>query len=327
MKVLVQSTKSHLSRIASTRFSDDQLIRQEEIPCEGDVFVTLAFIDYEGVQNNHRPFLHLVGEIKGIRGTFPCNVDEVTFGDTRFCPRVEYCYQFSNQELAELCEKGLFDKGFKCPDIFRENTFELPMTCSCTAIRQEQKNEVPLMFIEIEHPYNLETSSELSGYNLASYFEDQKVIPTEDTKDAEFDALSQTHDFMFEETVEDENELEDEIQEVEVSEEDILLQQAFENIETRVQNKLVQDETERESATEEPSDTSVLDDKIINDDKDSNKENEKSKVNAAKQYIVEQNQKANEEEKHRQIPAAIQEVAEQAETTEYVSSDDIGMTI
>lgn len=247
MKVNVQRMDSHLSRIAKMRFND-KLDEQNNLECEGEVFVTNTFLGYDE-QNMHRPYLRLLGDVKSIKGKFPCGVTEAIFSDNHTCPKVDYRYNFTNEELAELCTKGLFDNGFKCPDIFVENVFELPMTCSVRAVVPEKSADAPLLFINIDNQYNLETSHESSGYSITKYFEEVKPedVKNKDLNEVEFRDIDDK-DLLFNEETKAEPvaETEELVQkEPELSEEERVLVNAFENIKNRVDDKLVQDNIEK----------------------------------------------------------------------------------
>lgn len=325
MKAHVLSTNSHLAHTACSCLPDDQLEQQSGIPCEGTIFMKQAFIGYAGAQERYRPYLHLCGEVRSVRGQFPCNVTEVTFGESRLCPKVEYHYEFSNEELADLCKKGLFEKGFACPDIFFDNEFELPMTCSCTALKQELEDDVPILFIGVEDAYNLSTSSALSGYSIANYFEEVKQQQDEflTMDEPEYAELSHTED-IFEATEEETlEEPEVETEEVnELSDDEKLLQKAFDNIQNRVQDKITQDVMKQEnkknlaekSDTDESADMSAEESEVSSEMEDA-----KAKNVAKQQQVVRENQTANEETVRRDIPSNIQDIADKDSDVEYMS--------
>lgn len=169
LKIQVQSMNSGLFHMAENRFVHE-MEHEKNLPCEGDVYVTNAFIRLSGWREHFRPCLALQGEVRSIRGDFPCGVSEVSFGDGPERPKVSYEYKLTNRELAKLCMSGMFDDGFRCPDIFFHNTFQLPMTCDCSALPPEQGEDVPLLFVNINKPQNLVTSSLESGYTIDDYF-------------------------------------------------------------------------------------------------------------------------------------------------------------
>lgn len=176
MKVSAQSMKSMdspLSLISRGQLEETQVEHQSDIHCEGDVVIEQAFIEYDAKLHGCRPYLMLVGRINDIRGNFPQNVTEISLDKSQ---HVICYYRFTNDELADLCKKGLFDEGFECPEIFYHNTFELPMVCNCDAITPESEGDIPLLFIGIQNQYNIKTDSASSGYSITEYFNENKCL-------------------------------------------------------------------------------------------------------------------------------------------------------
>lgn len=184
--LMVQTLNSYLARNAMVRLNDIIEISSDAgIQCEGDVLVTKAVMaqDYDNYKLS-RPYLKLIGEVQALRGEFPHNVGEVVY-DNRQKPPVEFHYEMTDNELAVLCQKGLFDDDFECPAIFENNVFTLPMTCSTISIAPTEESDEPILFVGVADQYNLFTDSEHSGYDITSYFEDKKVEEHTRTKVAE----------------------------------------------------------------------------------------------------------------------------------------------
>lgn len=184
-KIRVQGMGSNLARTAAARFPGEMQY-VSGLPCEAVVHLEQAYMcygsGYGSDGSTHRPYLRMVGQVSELRGEFPGGITEVAFNgkaadgrvvdDDIYCPRVDYQYQFSDEELAALCLKGLFNEGFEAPVWFsgQETSFELPLTCECSMLPPETKEDVPLLFVSIEKPYLLETDGYHSGYNLTEYF-------------------------------------------------------------------------------------------------------------------------------------------------------------
>lgn len=174
--------EGHLYHTAVNMFHG-QLEDKINIPCEANVFVTQAFMDHGSEAEQCRPYLVLLGEVRSIRGDFPCGVTEIGLGEGINSPRVEYHCSFSNEELAQLCEKGLFDTGFKCPDIFSNNDFELPMVCDASGLSPFEEGDAPLIFFHIHNSKHIELEEKASGYDLADYFEKIEPVKVEEIED------------------------------------------------------------------------------------------------------------------------------------------------
>lgn len=183
MRLSVQGMNNGLFHMAKNRFVREMKY-ENRLPCEADVFVTNAFVDKGSWRNNGRPYLTLMGEVREVRGDFPCGVSEVVFEEAADRPRVEYEYGLTNDELATLCKAGLFDPGFSCPDIFFSNTFQLPLTCDCAALPPEAEDDAPLLFVAVNDRNSLRTNSAESGYDIASYFpQSQENVTTKELSD------------------------------------------------------------------------------------------------------------------------------------------------
>lgn len=172
MKVMAQGMNSYEARVANTHLPESDLDRQTNVICEGSVFVKQASIRYGSEREHYRPYLQLNGEVHRIKGKFLNGVTEMTFPKEKGYPQVDYKYDFTNDELSDLDKKGLHDDGFRIPDIFLNNYFELPMVCNVCSVKG---TNVPVMFVSVERPYNMEINNVVSGYDLASYFEQAKV--------------------------------------------------------------------------------------------------------------------------------------------------------
>lgn len=172
MKVTVQGMNSYEAHVANTRLPESDLERQTSMYCTGRVFVKQADIRFGGEKEHYRPYLWLSGEVHSLKGSFLNDVTEMTFPKNKVYPTVDYRYEFTNQQLSELDMKGLHDDGFAVPDIFLDNYFELPMSCDVCSVKG---TEAPVMFVNVNQPYNNEINMESSGYNLASYFEKTEV--------------------------------------------------------------------------------------------------------------------------------------------------------
>lgn len=168
MKIRAQGMDSYEARVANTHLPESDLERQNRVPCIGNVFVTGAQMLRSGEKEHYRPYLQLSGEVRSVEGHFLDKDMTLVFPTDRNYPKFDCKYNFTNDELAELVEKGLFDDGFGIPDIFIDNDFELPMLCNICSVKSP---DIPIIFVSIENAYGLETSRAESGYSLSQYFE------------------------------------------------------------------------------------------------------------------------------------------------------------
>lgn len=239
MKVRAFAMDGNLARTAQSSKQPEELEHYNDILCEGNVTVTKAYIEH-GTQKEHcRPYLVLDGIVTSIEGDFPQNVTEVHFDDPHRNVKVSYQYQFSNKELSDMCEKGLFDDGFDVPEIFTKNNgFQLPMNCDCFTVKN---TEIPILFVSVQSQFNLEIDAETSGYVLGDYFEKPVVKESEFVDDEMVPIELDEEKSLFESPTEKTEEQEEVLPQVkELSEEEKILNTAFANIETRVERKVFQ---------------------------------------------------------------------------------------
>ena len=182
MRIRGEAIGSHLSHIAQSRYPD-QLVHMTGLDCDGVIQMNEAYVSLGSAKEQHRPCIVMSGEVwsvKAVDHNFPLDVTEITFGDEKR-PKVSYRYQLSNDEISELVHKGMFgaldqnnrvkDIGFRCPSVFLESPFELPMTGEIIALPPADGRDVPVVFFGVENAYDLETNSYQSGYdNIADYF-------------------------------------------------------------------------------------------------------------------------------------------------------------
>ena len=169
----------------------------KDLPCYGDITVTNAYMganSWYDRDNPGRPYMHLVGECDSIRGDMPYGVSELTFENTKGIP-VDFIYEFTNDELANLVQKGLYSRGFACPDILYQSVMEMPITCDLTVVRPQMSGDIPIIFADIKNKEHILTNSELSQYDITSYFEEPRQMSADD--DYGFNDIQLDSDDMF----------------------------------------------------------------------------------------------------------------------------------
>lgn len=258
----------HLATVANATLPE-KIKTVDNINCLASFHSTQAMMAYGNKTDMHRPYLYLTGHVTKLTGDFPCNINELTLGDENTMenlgPNVSYQLEFSQDELAALCQKGLFTSNFECPDIFINNDFVMPLNCSCNYLEPEDENDVPLLFVDIKNQHNIQMAAADTGYNLADYFDD--VSQLDDDKSYDYDELQVYNDkddkLLFNDKVK--NESVTEMHEPAVDEpaanepavltnEDKQLQSHFVNVQKDVETKLSkpvnEDDNKTESVTE-----------------------------------------------------------------------------
>lgn len=159
------------------RLPKERIIKKEGIPCIANVDVTSAFLAYRDPYDAHgacRPYMQISGKCTSLSGIMPLDVTELDF-DNNNGIRVTYCYEFSDEELADMTLKGLFRPNFKVPDIIYDNILELPVVCDFHAVVPE-KGEHPILFANITNRHNMVIDSESCGYAFGEYFKEPDSV-------------------------------------------------------------------------------------------------------------------------------------------------------
>lgn len=157
---------SYLRQVAAIEYRDSILTGR--VDCEADVTVTKAFLAYHGDDYYHRPYLCLTGRATTLRGAFPCDISEVLLDGDGI--GVAFIYEFSGDELASMCRKGLFTRDFKCPSTFENEWIGLPIPDCRYTIIPGDGGTPPVVFAGIDRRYSLALDSSC-GYVAGEYFE------------------------------------------------------------------------------------------------------------------------------------------------------------
>lgn len=151
-----------------------------------------AYLHFGGPKERFRPYLVLVGRPVGFEGNFPGNIKSLTYDRDVDREPVEYVYELSRRNLADLTLKGLYESGFVVPDVIRKNMYYLP--CNCEIYYTEaafgdkgKEKKSCLMFVRPEDGGYADEENSLicadddmsidgrqlvgSGYEIHKYFE------------------------------------------------------------------------------------------------------------------------------------------------------------
>ena len=97
--------------------------------------------------------------------TFDRNMDG---GDST----VDAFYEFSDEQLVALVQKGFFNEGFEPPADLLNQVWQLPAHYKGIAIAPRNETEAPLVFLDVVDRDGLVIDSENSGLDLSDYFPD-----------------------------------------------------------------------------------------------------------------------------------------------------------
>lgn len=245
MKISALSMDNPAYDIAVHSADSGYVYSEKSVNCEAAIKTTGVYIGFNSAKDKYRPYLAIMGEVEELQGDFPVGIKEMTFDDIITRPRVEYMYNFTDEELSYLAGIGLYQKGFKVPDVFYENQLNFPVKVDYAVVSDKG---VPLVFVNIQNPYNNEVDGARSGYayedetgkciGLASYFEPitkedyQEFIESTDDfiSDKEMKSIQNDDDYLGGAYVSPETPETDEPEaEPVVTEEDELLTRLFES--------------------------------------------------------------------------------------------------
>lgn len=155
-------------------------VETREVEGEADIKVlvdTLYFTNH-GPSSNYRPVLHVRGRLVGL---VPYDTPEIAYGVTEVTfdrnmdggdSTVDAFYEFSDEQLVALVQKGFFNEGFEPPADLLNQVWQLPAHYKGIAIAPRNETEAPLVFLDVVDRDGLVIDSENSGLDLSDYFPD-----------------------------------------------------------------------------------------------------------------------------------------------------------
>ncbi|WP_181273677.1 hypothetical protein [Brevibacterium oceani] len=148
----------------------------EDLDAEITVLVESAELKHRGKDENHRPYLHLSGELRTV--TPPSGIlygiSEVDYSPGQG-ERVDAYYEFDDEQLVALARKGYFTNAFVVPESITDIPWELPAKIDMLVLAPtgtEADNGAPVVFTRVHGTGGLEVDLESSGYDVTEYFAD-----------------------------------------------------------------------------------------------------------------------------------------------------------
>ena len=152
-------------------------VESREVKGEADIKVlvdTLYFTNH-GARSNYRPVLHVRGRLVGL---VPYGSPEIAYGVTEVdfdqmdggATTVDAFYEFTDEQLVSLVEKGFFNEGFEPPNDLLNQIWMLPAHYEGVVIAPRNEQEAPLAFIDVIDRDGLVVDAVTSGLDLADYF-------------------------------------------------------------------------------------------------------------------------------------------------------------
>ena len=173
-------------------------VESREVGGEADIKVlvdTLYFTNH-GARSNYRPVLHVRGRLVGL---VPYGSPEIAYGITEVdfdqmdggATTVDAFYEFTDEQLVSLVEKGFFNEGFEPPSDLLNQVWMLPAHYEGVVIAPRNDQEAPLPFIDVIDRDGLVVDAVTSGLDLSDYFPDYLAqIRTRDRENEKLDERS-----------------------------------------------------------------------------------------------------------------------------------------
>lgn len=154
-------------------------VESREVEGEADIKVlvdTLYFTNH-GARSNYRPVLHVRGRLVGL---VPYGSPEIAYGVTEVnfdqmdggATTVDAFYEFTDEQLVSLVEKGFFNEGFEPPSDLLNHVWMLPAHYKGVVVAPRDENEAPLAFLDVVDRDGLVVDAVTSGLDLSDYFPD-----------------------------------------------------------------------------------------------------------------------------------------------------------
>ena len=154
-------------------------VESREVKGEADIKVlvdTLYFTNH-GARSNYRPVLHVRGRLVGL---VPYGSPEIAYGVTEVdfdqmdggATTVDAFYEFTDEQLVSLVEKGFFNEGFEPPSDLLNQVWMLPAHYEGVVIAPRNENEAPLAFLDVIDRDGLVVDAVTSGLDLSDYLPD-----------------------------------------------------------------------------------------------------------------------------------------------------------
>lgn len=195
--------RNSLDSVLLGRVKSDMVKKLDKRVGYCDVALNSAFIETHHSWDKdkpNRPYLNLRGNCVGVNADFPYDVTKVTLDKKSTVP-FSINYELSDEQIADLTLKGLFNRGFECPSILTSNNvISIPVMFGGTVIAPENEGDLPFIFVDIRDTLSITTDKDDCGYDFAKYFEKTKLEPE---KEVVNDYFLDYDDIEFEDIIEE----------------------------------------------------------------------------------------------------------------------------
>ena len=180
MRIPGMRMDSPLMEVAE-QLDENQVSYHENVACRAHIKVRNAYIDFRNKFDEKfpgRPYLVFNGECLLIEGDLPHGVKSLSFGEGTGIVS-DIIYEFTDNELSVMAGQGLFDSRFKIPNEFYEAAIDVPVKCNFKAVGTYGKNNIPLLFANIQNNRSIEIDTENSDWAFGFEFDEIQREATE----------------------------------------------------------------------------------------------------------------------------------------------------
>lgn len=152
--------------------NQDQIEHYNGVPMVGEIETQSVFMGFRSpydAMHPNRPYLHLMGYLNNLTGQLPHGLTQLIPAQK---PYADLIYEFSNEELANLVTKGLYERDFKVPDKLTHAKLKVPVSCDFSLVKPDnkQENKALIVFGRMHDLNDLEISSQNTDYIFANDF-------------------------------------------------------------------------------------------------------------------------------------------------------------
>lgn len=161
-------------RIQRDREIDTDIL--EGLPSEIVVSTSEVEILHHTEALKFRPYLHLQGKITELipGKLLPYGIEKLPFS-AESGPRFDAFYEFTDEQLSTLAQKGYFTEAFTVPDEISDAEWQFAAEVNYHLVYPETTDEPPVVFVDVPDRFGAVLTEENSAYDLHNYFPDHSA--------------------------------------------------------------------------------------------------------------------------------------------------------
>ena len=192
MNICATTSRNPLARRFMQTVPPEDVLGMKGLSGNLDIVFYSVTMEHKGPDEHFRPYLDMMGHVRSLRDLkasfgeegmapvkMPYGIEDITFPETEV--PVHFYYEFSDEQLKNLVDKGLFRPGFQSvPDILTQAVFEdiAADDIGVTLIKPDEtkpfdNENVPVLVLNFDAAQLQEKvlTDENSGYDLDKYYQ------------------------------------------------------------------------------------------------------------------------------------------------------------